>query len=89
MVRENGDIHGIITGADIGEALAHGDGRANAADICSTEIRTVLPDQTLLEALNLFTSQRLRALPVVEADCPRRPAGCCAAPTSCAPTPRA
>ena len=59
VVRENGDIHGIITGADI----------------CSTEIRTVLPDQTLLEALNLFTSQRLRALPVVEADCPRRPAG--------------
>ena len=45
VVRENGDIHGIITGADIGEAL------------------------------NLFTSQRLRALPVVEADSPRRPAG--------------
>ena len=35
----------------------------------------MLPDQTLLEALNLFTSQRLRALPVVEADSPRRPAG--------------
>ena len=75
VIREDGDIHGIITGADIGEALAHGDGHVTAGDICSTEIRTVRPDQTLLEALNLFTSQRLRALPVVEADSPRRPAG--------------
>ena len=75
MVRENGDMHGIIAGADIGEALAHGDGHVTAGDICSTGIRTVRPDQTLREALNLFTSQRLRALPVVEADSPRHPAG--------------
>ena len=89
MVRENGDIHGISTGADIGAALAHGDGRATACDICSTEIRTVLPEQTLLEALHLFTSPRLRALPVVEADSPRRPAGLLRRATSCAPTPKA
>ncbi len=75
VVRENGEIYGILTGADIGEALAHGEQNATAADICTTYLRTIHPDQTLLEALNLFASQDIRALPVVEPDDPWRPAG--------------
>ena len=75
VVRENGEIYGILTGADIGEALAHGDRHATAADICNTRMRTIHPDQTLHEALNIFTSQNLRALPVVEEDNPWQPAG--------------
>ena len=75
VVRENGEIYGIITGADIGEALAHGEQNATAADICSTHLRTIHPDQTLHEALNLFASQDVRALPVVEPDDPWRPIG--------------
>ena len=75
VVRENGEIYGILTGADIGEALAHGEQHATAADICNTRMRTIHPDQTLLEALNIFTSQNLRALPVVEEDNPWQPAG--------------
>ena len=75
VVRENGEIYGILTGADIGEALAHGDRHATAADICSTRMRTIHPDQTLHEALNIFTSQNLRALPVVEENNPWQPAG--------------
>ena len=75
VVRENGEIYGILTGADIGEALAHGERHATAADICSTRMRTIHPDQTLHEALNIFTSQNLRALPVVEENNPWQPAG--------------
>ena len=75
VVRDNGEIYGILTGADIGEALAHGEQHATAADICNTRMRTIHPDQTLLEALNVFTSQNLRALPVVEEDNPWQPAG--------------
>ena len=75
VVRDNGEIYGILTGADIGEALAHGEQHATAADICNTRMRTIHPDQTLLEALNIFTSQNLRALPVVEEDNPWQPAG--------------
>ena len=75
VVRENGEIYGILTGADIGEALAHGERLATAADICSTRMRTIHPDQTLHEALNIFTSQNLRALPVVEENNPWQPAG--------------
>ena len=75
VVRENGEIYGILTGADIGEALAHGDRHVTAADICNTRMRTIHPNQTLLEALNVFTSQNLRALPVVEEDNPWQPAG--------------
>lgn len=75
VVSEDGEIHGLITGADIGDALAHGETRATAAGICSTDLRSVYPDQTLHEALNIFASQHLRALPVVERDNPRRPAG--------------
>ena len=75
VVRENGEIYGILTGADVGEALAHGEQHATAADICNTRMRTIHPDQTLHEALNVFTSQNLRALPVVEEDNPWQPAG--------------
>ena len=75
VVRENGEIYGILTGADVGEALAHGEQHATAADICNTRMRTIHPDRTLHEALNVFTSQNLRALPVVEEDNPWQPAG--------------
>ncbi len=75
VVRDNGEIYGILTGADVGEALAHGEQDATAADICNTRMRTIHPDQTLHEALNVFTSQNLRALPVVEEDNPWQPAG--------------
>ncbi|MYA18749.1 MAG: CBS domain-containing protein [Chloroflexi bacterium] len=75
VVRENGEIYGIITGADIGEALAHGEHNATAAEICSTNLRTIHPDQTLYEALSLFASQDVRALPVVEPDDPWQPIG--------------
>ena len=75
VVRENGEIYGILTGADIGEALAHDEHNATAADICSTHLRTIHPDRTLYEALSIFASQDVRALPVVEPDDPWRPIG--------------
>ena len=75
VVTGEGEIYGVITGADVSEALARADTRATASEICTAEVRTVYPDQTLHEALNIFTSQRLRALPVVERDDPWRPVG--------------
>ncbi len=75
VVTGAGEIHGLITGAEVSDAIAQGRASATASEICLTEIRTVYPDQTLHEALNIFTAQRLRALPVVERDEPRRPAG--------------
>ena len=76
-------ILGIREGARDAALLGEGAVGAMLAPITSTLILVEMtgdfdlmaPLLIAIEALNLFTSQRLRALPVVEADSPRRPAG--------------
>ena len=75
VVNEDGEIYGVITGFDVSEALAGSSERLTAADICSTEIRTIRAEQTLHEALNIFALQGVRGLPVVDVDSPRSPRG--------------
>ena len=75
VVTEDGEIHGLLTGFDVSQALAEGREDATAAEICSTELRTIYPEQSLHDALGIFASRGVRVLPVVERGAERRPVG--------------
>ncbi len=75
VVTEDGEMYGLLTGFDVSQALAEGREDATAAEICSTELRTIYPEQSLHDALGIFASRGVRVLPVVERGAERRPVG--------------
>ena len=65
VLGEEGELDGIVTGYDVNEALAEGRETATAAEIGSTELRTIHADETLHAALGIFARRGIRMLPVV------------------------
>ena len=65
VLGEEGELDGSVTGYDVNEALAEGRETATAAEIGSTELRTIHADETLHAALGIFARRGIRMLPVV------------------------
>ena len=69
LVMEGESILGVVSERDIVRALANrGNGALEcaAADIMTSPVVTILPTQSLPEAMLLMTGRRVRHLPVVE-----------------------
>ena len=68
-------IVGIISNADLNEAIAGGDHDRPAFEIASRDVRTVFADHTLHDALGIFAFAQSHSLPVVTREDPRRAVG--------------
>src|SRR5262245_59676296 len=69
VVLDNGHICGIATDRDIVvRAIANGNYPATTrlGEICSRELTTVAPSDTVAEAVRLMSDKAIRRLPVVE-----------------------
>jgi CBS domain-containing protein len=69
LVIDNGNLRGIVTDRDlVVRALAAGrePARTTLADICSQELSTVAPTDSIDHAVQLMRQKALRRLPVVE-----------------------
>lgn len=75
VVDEEGELGGVITDTDVTRALSEGDEDATALDVCTTDVQTIFPDQTLHEALALFAGRSMHALPVTLREQPLVPCG--------------
>ena len=68
VLDQNDRIYGIVTDRDIvvrGVAQDRDPSSTRLADICSQELTTLSPDETIAEALRLMTEKAIRRLPVV------------------------
>ena len=69
LVEDSGKLAGIVTDRDI-VVRAVADGRdpssVKAGEICSGNVATVTPDQTLEDAVKLMRDQDVRRAPVVQ-----------------------
>ena len=71
LVLEGGDIAGIVTERDYARKIAL-QGRSSAStrvdEVMTRKVHCVLPRQTSEECMSLMTTNRIRHLPVVDAD---------------------
>jgi CBS domain-containing protein len=75
VVTENGSVCGIVTDRDIAvRAVAEGrdPDSTTAGDICSRDVATLTPDQSVEDAIRIVREHKVRRIPVVQDD---RPAG--------------
>lgn len=75
VLDENGELYGVVTLADLEKA---GSGRlmtGKVKDICTTNVRTCFPDETLEDALRHFGALDVGRIPVVDRANPRRVIG--------------
>ena len=70
VVDEDGATTGIITDTDVNEALTGGETDLTAADIATSRVESIFPDQTLHDALTVFAGRGITALPVMLRDRP-------------------
>lgn len=73
LVMKNSTLCGIVTDRDIiVRAVADGKdlNKVKLADICSQELVTITPEESVSEAAQLMRTKALRRLPVVEGDKP-------------------
>ena len=68
VLDDRGDLYGIVTLADVEQAVERGASTATAADICTRNVVTVYADQTLDDALRHFAALDVGRLPVVARD---------------------
>jgi CBS domain-containing protein len=69
VVLENGQICGILTDRDIViRALAEGmdPSRTTVGQVCSRELTTLSPDDSVAQAVSIMRDKAIRRLPVVE-----------------------
>ncbi|MGC8958731.1 MAG: chloride channel protein [Chloroflexia bacterium] len=74
VVDREGRLRGIVTLTDYHRALEEGKGRT-VADICTADPLTLFPDQSLHEAMCLFSARDVGRIPVVSREDPRRIVG--------------
>jgi CBS domain-containing protein len=74
LVVENGSLAGIVTDRDIVvRAIADGrDPETSIADVCSRDVRTLTPDSSVEDAIEIMRTDDVRRIPVVQDG---RPAG--------------
>lgn len=73
IVMSNGDMCGVVTDRDIVvRAIAEGKDPQSATleEICSHEVVTIAPDDSVAKAVQLMRERAVRRLPVVEAGRP-------------------
>ena len=75
VVSEEGELEGVITDTDVTRALSEGEEGLTAADVCTTNVQTIFPDQSLHEALGVFAGRSMHALPVMLRAQPAIPCG--------------
>lgn len=68
------ELYGVVTLADLERALTLGDA-TTVADICTTDVLTAFPDETLDDALRHFGALDVGRIPVVDRQNPRRVVG--------------
>jgi len=68
------ELHGVVTLTDLERALTLGEA-TTVADICTTEVLTAFPDETLDDALRHFGALDVGRIPVVDQQNPRRVLG--------------
>ena len=72
---EGGAPLGLVSGFDVSRALAGGGADLAAREFCSAGLHFIGDDQTLREALHVFSARGARALAVAHPDTPGRPHG--------------
>ena len=65
VFNEQKELYGIVTISDLERALKLDDTEVTVADICTTNVLTVFPDETLNEALRHFGALDVGRIPVV------------------------
>jgi len=69
LVVENGEVQGIVTDRDI-VVRAIADGKdpddVSVREVCSTDVETVSPDDSIEDAVQKLRGKNVRRLPVVE-----------------------
>lgn len=66
VLDENDELFGIVALADLEKALAAGRSDATVGEICTREVMTAFPDETLEDALSEFGSLDVGRIPVVD-----------------------
>ena len=74
VVDRNGHLYGVVTLADL-ERAAHLRQTGTVRYICTTQVRTAFPDETLQDALRHFGALDVGRIPVVDRADPRRLVG--------------
>ncbi len=69
------ELYGVVTLTDLSDMLAHNKPAQTIADITTTDVTTVYPDDTLEEAMRHFGLKDIGRLPVVDRRNPRRVLG--------------
>jgi len=75
VVDEDGELSGVITDTDVTRALSEGEEELTARDVCTVDVQTIFPDQSLHEALGVFAGRAMHAMPVTLRDQPGIPCG--------------
>ncbi len=68
------ELYGVVTLADLERAVTR-EREATVADICTTDVLTAFPDETLDDALRRFGALDVGRIPVVDRQQPRRTLG--------------
>lgn len=75
VLDERDELYGIVALADLEKALAAGRSDAKVGEICTRDVMTAYPDETLEDALGEFGSLDVGRIPVVDRRHPRRLVG--------------
>ncbi len=75
VLDENGELFGIVTLGDLERFVEAGQTQATVAAMCTRDVVTAFPDETLDDALRRLASRGVGRLPVVERRNPRHVAG--------------
>jgi CIC family chloride channel protein len=71
VVTKNDELYGMVTLSDLEQAIENGRTDQTVGDICSKNVLTAYPDETLSEVLGHFGAMDLGRIPVVERRNPR------------------
>lgn len=75
IVMENGDLFGMVTLADLEEAIHTNKIEATIRELCTQNVFTAYPDEALDDVLGHFGAMDVGRIPVVERENPRRVLG--------------
>jgi len=74
VLQADRELYGVVTLTDLERALSKGE-EVTVADICTRDVLTAFPDETLDEALRRFGALDVGRIPVVDQQNPRRVLG--------------
>lgn len=75
VLDDDGRLYGVVTLSDLERAVNEGQVEGTVADICTKELVTVYPDESLEEALGHMSVQDYQRIPVVDRRAPRKVLG--------------